>query len=153
MIDEMKRKRNVGRKKIIRNETEDIFCFCASIETRFEDFTLRSYGDELTRNIELRVCLDCGEQQIDGRTALDMESKIKAKVLALANERFEVPDGHIYLRYYDDVDLMEIGYSNNKYAKTKGDVSKGLVYNFDYKGKIASVEIMDFYGKFVEEDE
>lgn len=149
----MKRKRNAGRERVIRNETEDIFCFCASIETRFEDFTIKSYGQELTRTIELRVCLDCGEQQIDGRTALDMESEIKAQLLALANERFELPEGHINLRYYEDVDLLAIRYSNTDSVISKDDIAKGLIYDYDSAGNLTGIEVLDLYGKFTEEDE
>lgn len=126
-------------------------CSCVDLKTRNEDFTLKSgLGQELTRNIELQVCSNCGERYIPGQTVSSMAAEIEAKVLALANERFEVPEGHKYFKYFDDVDLMVIKYSNNKTVKTEDDMSKGLICNYDYKGRIRSIEVLDFYGKFTD---
>ncbi len=152
MIDEMKRKRTINRKRVIKDETEDVSCFCVPLEIRFEDFTFKSYGQELTRNIEIRVCPDCGEKHLDGRSVLQMESEIEAKVLSLANERFEVPKGYEYLKYNDEVDVLIISYSNTASVISKDDVDKGLVYDFDSEGKLTGIEVIDFYGKFAEED-
>lgn len=61
---------------VLRESDKKSFCHCSRLETRFEDFTMKRNGQELTRNIELQVCLDCDERYIPGRTALDMESEI-----------------------------------------------------------------------------
>jgi hypothetical protein len=150
----MKRKRITNNKRVIK-APRDASCFCPFRETRFEDFTFRSLGQELTQNIELKVCLDCGERWIAGRTVERMDSEIKAKVLALANERFEVPEGHIFSRYHEDVDVLVIGYISNRpddskvgVEISKEDMEKGLIYNFDSEDKLKSIEVLGFYGKF-----
>lgn len=150
----MKRKRITNSKRVIK-EPKDASCYCPFTETRFEDFTFRSLGQELTQNIELKICLDCGERLIPGRTIERMDSEIKAKVLSLANERFEVPEGHIYLNYYKDVDVLIIGYISNRpdgskvgVEISKEDLDKGLIYNYIGEDKLKSIEVLGFYGKF-----
>ncbi len=152
----MKRKRITNSKRVIK-EPKDASCYCPFTETRFEDFTFRSLGQELTQNIELKVCLDCGERLIPGRTVERMDSEINAKVLSLANERFEVPKGHIYLKYYKDVDVLVIGYRSNRPDDSKDDsviskenTDKGLIYNFDSEDRLKNIEVLGFYGKFTE---
>ena len=149
----MKKKQIINRNEVIGEKTKDASCLCASLEIRFEDYTLRKYGQELTRKIETRVCQNCGDKHLHGQSVLDMETEIKAKVLSLAAERFEFPNDPLYLRYCGEPDLMSIKFSNNKCVKTESDYTKGLIYNFDYKGEITSVEVLDFYGKYAEESE
>ncbi len=138
--------------KVPHRGDEAVFCYCAPMETRIEDFTLKRWGQELTRKLELQVCLDCKEQHLPGRPLIEMEKEIEAKVLALANERLKVPAGHTYLDYSDEADVLNIGYSNNKPVSSKGDVSNGLVFDFDENKNLVSIEISDFYGKFTESD-
>lgn len=150
----MKKKRDADRKRVIK-EPRDASCYCPFKETRFEDFTFRSLGQELTENIELEVCLDCGERWIAGRTIERMDSEIKAKVLSLTSERFEVPEGHIYLNYHKDVDVLVIVYKSNRpddskvdFGFSKEDMDKGLIYNFDSEDRLKNIEVLGFYGKF-----
>lgn len=146
----MKRKKSLKEieRRLSANETEEIYCFCASLETRFKDRTIKRYGTELTRRIEFQYCLDCKEGYLPGQPILQMEEDIKAKVLSLAAERFEFPNKCLSLRYYDEQNLMLIKFSNDKIVRSEDDIPKGLVYNFDNKGEIVSVEALDFYGKF-----
>lgn len=152
MIKKMKRRKTTDKKRIIRNETDKLSCYCPRLETRVEDFTFKRFGLEVTRTLELLICLDCKGKQIPGRPLLQMEAEIMAKVIALANERLEVPEDYTYLKYYDDVDVLYISCSNTNSVISKGDIEKGLVYDFDSEGKLTGIEVIDFYGKFVEEE-
>lgn len=76
-----------------------------------------------------------------------MEEK---EILAKANERFDVPEGHIHLRYFDDVDLLFIRYKQEPPARSKYDHETHTIYNRDMRGNLISVEILDFTEKFVE---
>lgn len=152
MIKKMKKRKTTDKKRIIRNETDKLSCYCPRLEIRVEDFTFKRFGLEVTRTLELLVCLDCGESQIPGGPVLQMEAELTEKVLALANERLEVLKGYGYLEYYDDVDILYIPYSNTDSVISKSDIEKGLIYDFDSEGKLTGIEVIDFYGKFVEED-
>jgi hypothetical protein len=151
----MKRKRNIDRKRIYKTSKYE-FCECAApFVEKFEDYTYKSLGQELTRNIEVKSCPLCNEKLINGPTLVEMENEIEAKVLALANERFEVPEGHIYLNYHKNVDVLVIGYKSNRpddskvdLGFSKEDMDKGLIYNFDGEEKLKSIEVLGFYGKF-----
>ncbi len=68
----------------MRNYIDDVVCFCIHFETRIEDFTLRTRGQELTRKIELEVCVDCRERRIPGRIVSEMLAEIKAKKISSA---------------------------------------------------------------------
>ncbi len=146
MVD-MKRKRIVNRKRIIREETEDIFCFCASRETRIEDFTYRCLGQELKRKVEVSFCPDCKEKHFNGSPLLQMEADITAKVLALANERFELPEGHTYLSYDKDKDFLEVNYNNYESVRREEHLENDVVCHFDAHGILARIEILNFYGR------
>ena len=150
-----KRRFQQRNKRVIRiphRGDEGNFCHCAPLETRIEDFTLKRWGQEITRKLELQVCLDCKEQYLPGRPVIEMEKEIEAKVLALANERFEVPADYMYLKYYDDVDILYIKCSNNKCVISDDDVDKGLVFDLDKDENLVGIEILDFYGKFTESE-
>lgn len=142
----MKRKRISNRKRIIRDETDDIFCFCVPLETRFEDFTLRCLGQKLTRKIKLQVCPDCKESYLPGPTVVQMERDIKAKVLAMANERLDVPEEHLYLRYFDDEDFLLIAYNNYEAVRREKDFENDVLYYFDSHNQLARIKILNFYG-------
>lgn len=75
------------------------------------------------------------------------------EVISLANKRFEVPDGYQYLKYYEEVDLLVIRYSNTDAVISKSDMEKGLIYNFDNEGNLTGIEVLDLYDKFTEESE
>lgn len=81
-----------------------------------------------------------------------MIKKMKqAKIIALANERFDVPKGYNYLKYYDDVDVLYINYSNNKAVIGDDDLDKGLVYDLDSNNNIVGIEVLNLFGKFTNE--
>ena len=146
---DMKRIRIGNRKRIIREETEDIFCFCASRETRIEDFTHRGLGQELMRQVEVYFCPDCKEKYINGSAVIQMEAEIKAKVLALANKRVELPKGHKYLSYLKEKDLLEVNYNNYESIRREEDLENDIVYHFDACGILARIEVLNFYGNSV----
>lgn len=143
----MKRKTTVDRKESYRTDKYE-FCNCPTpFVVRFEDFTYKLLGQEITRNIEVEFCPLCDEKWIDGASAEEMKAEIEAKVLSLANERCEVPEGYEWMKYYDDVDILFVSYGNSNSVISDDDISKGLIYDFDRDGKLTGIEILNFYGK------
>lgn len=157
------------KNKIINNQNENTedksSCLCASLETKNEDYTHQYLGQELTRQIEIRVCRNCGEKQIPDNLLADMEAEMEAIVISLANERlkvprshkrshrspiiYQVPEGHTLIKYFDEVDLLFIRFGNQKSARTEDDGLEGLIFDFDKDKNLVSIEIIDFYDKFV----
>lgn len=153
----MKRKRTIDRKRDYKTVKYE-FCECVEpfIE-RFEDFTYKILGQEITRNIEVEFCPLCYEKWIDGASVTEMEKEIKAKVIALANERVEAPKDYVSIKYFDDEDVLVIHYEkhsrfHDKDSKvithSKSDIQNGIIHTFDIDDKLLSIEILDFYGKF-----
>ena len=150
----MKRRKATDKERIIRDGTKKFSCYCPRLETRIEDFTYRKFGSEVTRTLELQVCLDCDERHIPGRPVLQMEAELTAKVLALANERLDVPKDYVYLKYFDDADLLVIHYKKLNRLQDKGkkvikyskaDYQNGIIYNFDFDDNLVMIELLDFY--------
>ena len=161
----MKNKNTDNQKETIRGVRDEILCSHFSLEKKIEDYTHSILGQELTRRIEVLNCLDCGEKCIAATPILEMEAEMKAKVISLANERLkvprsfkrhrrnslirQVPEGYNYLKYYDEVDLLFIRFGNQKSVRTEDDALEGLIFNFDKDKNLVSIEIIDFYDKFV----
>lgn len=70
--------------------------------------------------------------------------------LKLAGQRIEIPNNYVILKYQEDVDLLVIRLGNGKSTYSKDDIDNGVIYNYDKNNNLVSIEILDFYGVFVE---
>lgn len=70
--------------------------------------------------------------------------------LKLANQRVEIPNNYVILKYQEDADLLVIRFNNGKSTHSTDDMDKGIIYNYDKNNKLVSKEILDLYGVFVE---
>ena len=77
------------------------------------------------------------------------DTKKTTEWLELAKKRVKIPEGKVELRYFDEVDCLVIRLSHHKPAKSDAEEDKGLVYSFDSKNNLVSIEILDLYGIFV----
>ena len=75
------------------------------------------------------------------------ENKQTTELLKLARLRFPFTE-YLKLRYFADTDLLVIRFFENKTTKSKDDMDKGIIYNYDNKNNLVSVEILDLYGVF-----
>lgn len=75
------------------------------------------------------------------------------EVLALVSDRFEFPKDFNRLKYFSDVDVLVIGYSRTDSVISDSDDEKGLIYNYDIKDNLTSIEVLDVYGKFIEKED
>lgn len=76
-----------------------------------------------------------------------LENKTDEKqLIKLAQKRVKLPVGWLEMEYRNESDLLLIRCSRNKAARSRGDVSNGLVYNYDTGGNLVSIEVIDLYG-------
>lgn len=72
------------------------------------------------------------------------------ELLKLAGERVNLPPNYLEIKYYEDVDLLAIRFTDTPATRSKGDLENGLVFNYDSQGKLTSIEVLDFYGVYAE---
>lgn len=70
------------------------------------------------------------------------------ELIRLAKRRVNLPDGWIELKYINDSDLLTIKYSRAPSTISRDDALEGLVYNYDRRGDLTSIEILDLYDIF-----
>lgn len=70
------------------------------------------------------------------------------ELLKLAAKRFQIPTGNLRLKYQPDVDLLVIRLNEGKSTYSKDDYAKGLIYNYDARNNLVSIEVLDLYGVF-----
>jgi uncharacterized protein YuzE len=80
---------------------------------------------------------------------LTLEQNKTREYANLARKRVDFGDDWKEMEYSDEVDLLFIRFSDNKAARSKGDVENGIVYNYDRNDKLVSIEILDLYEVFV----
>ena len=68
--------------------------------------------------------------------------------LKLARKRLDIPE-YLRLRYFDEVDLLTIRFTEGKSTYSDDDLEKGVIYNYDANDELVSIEILDLYGIFV----
>lgn len=64
--------------------------------------------------------------------------------LKLANERIRISSDYIILKYQEDVDLLFIKFTSGKSTYSKDDMDKGIIYNYDRKNNLVSMEFLTF---------
>lgn len=69
--------------------------------------------------------------------------------LKLAGKRLQLPTGDLQLNYQSDADLLVIRLNDGKSTYSKSDYEKGLIYNYDARNRLVSIEVLDLYGIFV----
>ncbi len=83
------------------------------------------------------------------RTGVAEKIKTTEKELVrLAKRRVQLPDEWIELKYIHESDLLSVKYSRRPAVRSSDDALKGLVYNYDARGKLTSIEIIDLYDVF-----
>lgn len=78
-----------------------------------------------------------------------LEKKSSEELFKLANERVSVPTDYLYLKYFEEVDLLVIRFSENDSSYSKSNLDEDIIYNYDEADNLVSMEILDFLGVFV----
>jgi uncharacterized protein YuzE len=82
-------------------------------------------------------------------TRLAENKTIDKKLLQAATKRVRLPADWLEMKYSSEADVLFIRCSRNKPARSKGDVENGLVFDYDARNNLVSIEIQDLYGVFV----
>ena len=69
--------------------------------------------------------------------------------LELAKKRVKLPKNWLDVEYQNDADLLYITVSEAETTKTKSQIDKGVVYDYDKNGDLVGIEIWNLYGVFV----
>ena len=69
--------------------------------------------------------------------------------LELAKKRVKLPKNWLDVEYQNDADLLYITVSEAETTKTKSQIEKGVVYDYDKNGDLVGIEIWNLYGVFV----
>jgi uncharacterized protein YuzE len=77
----------------------------------------------------------------------------EAKLFEQAAKRAALPEKFISLSYRKETDLLAIRFSDRKRAYSKGDMREGIIYDYDSKDNLVGVEILDFGGISIAEDD
>lgn len=77
-----------------------------------------------------------------------IENETAVEWLKLAQKRIAVPQNIVKIDYQADVDLLFIKFSDKPSVRGNMDYDSGVIYNYDKKGEVVSVEILDLYGIF-----
>ncbi|CAN5386643.1 hypothetical protein BH20ACI1_BH20ACI1_06860 [soil metagenome] len=67
----------------------------------------------------------------------------------LAKKRLKLPEGELEFEYQADADLLLVRLSNGKSTYSEDDMREGIIYNYNARNKLVSIEILDLYGVFV----
>ncbi len=78
-----------------------------------------------------------------------LEISKEKELLKLAGERLKLPSGNLQLKYQSEVDLLVIRLNDGKSTYSKSDMQKGLIYNYDARNRLVSIEVLDLYEVFV----
>ncbi|MGI8639014.1 MAG: DUF2283 domain-containing protein [Pyrinomonadaceae bacterium] len=79
-----------------------------------------------------------------------VENKVSEKKLVqAAKKRVQLPADWLEMEYSHEADVLFIRCSRNKPARSKGDVRNGVVYDYDARNNLVSIEVTDLYGIFV----
>jgi hypothetical protein len=70
------------------------------------------------------------------------------ELIKLARKRVSFSRNWQSVKYYRDVDLLAVRFSDNPATHSKDDIEKGLIYNYDAEGNLANIEILDLYDIF-----
>lgn len=73
----------------------------------------------------------------------------KKELLKLASERVNLPGKKpIRISYDEDVDALFLKYSVEPSVISKSEDTDGIIYDYDEKDNLVSIEILDLYGVF-----
>lgn len=78
-----------------------------------------------------------------------LEKKSTNELFKLANERVNVPTNFLYLKYFEEVDLLVIRFTENDSTYSKSNLDEDVIYNYDAEDSLVSMEILDLFGEFV----
>lgn len=67
----------------------------------------------------------------------------------LARKRLKLPAGDLEFEYQADADLLLVRLTDGKSTYSESDYRKGIIYNYDARNKLVSIEILDLYDVFV----
>ncbi len=77
-----------------------------------------------------------------------IEKNQTSELIKLAKKRGDIPNDWIKLEYQKDADLLFILYSKEICVRSKGDMENGIIYNFDDRDRLVSIEVLDIYEVF-----
>lgn len=69
--------------------------------------------------------------------------------LKLVDERMKIPRNYLRINYQTDVDLLLIKFSETESTYSEDDMEKGLIFNYDARDNLVSIEVLNLYGVFV----
>lgn len=76
-----------------------------------------------------------------------IENKV-TEWLELVDKRIEIPRNYLRINYQPEADVLVVKFSETDSAYSNDDMSKGLIFNYDNKDKLVSIEVLDLYGVF-----
>ena len=79
-----------------------------------------------------------------------IENETAVEWLKLAQKRISVTQNIVKIDYQADVDLLLIRFSDKPSVRGRYNYESHIIYNYDKKGEVVSVEILDLYGVFAE---
>lgn len=78
-----------------------------------------------------------------------LEKKSTNELFKLANERVNIPTDFLYLKYFEEVDLLVIRFTDSDSTYSKSNLEEDVIYNYDADDNLVSIEILDIFGAFV----
>ena len=69
--------------------------------------------------------------------------------LKLAKKRLDLPKVFLYLKYFEDVDVLVVKITKEPSTYSKTSLDHDAIYNYDANDELVSIEILDLYGIFV----
>lgn len=72
------------------------------------------------------------------------------ELLKLARKRASFPRNWLQVKYFREVDLLVIRFTDTPATHSKGDIEKGLIFNYDAQGNLSNIEILDLYDIYTE---
>ncbi len=81
-------------------------------------------------------------------TQLKLNKVRDQDLIRLAKKRVRLPDDWLEMDYSHEADVLFIRCSRNKPKRSKGDEEGGIVYDYDGRGNLVSIEVINLYGIF-----
>ncbi len=69
--------------------------------------------------------------------------------LELVGERLKISRNYLRINYQADADLLFVKFTESETTYSEDDMDIGVIYNYDDRKKLVSVEVLDIYGIFV----
>ena len=67
----------------------------------------------------------------------------------LAKKRVKVPKSWIEAKYSKEADSLYIQLLDSPATRSKGDLTKSIVYDYDKENRLVGIEVINLYGVYV----